>query len=84
MLLAATAGFRAYLLPVALDPAARHYEAAFLSFVRGNAFNVAVFDVASRARQSPALRSGFTLERSDDVRRDPPSIEPARLRDDRN
>ncbi len=42
MLLAATAGFCAYLLPVALDPAARHYEAAFLSFVRGNAFNVAV------------------------------------------
>ena len=32
--LAAAAGFCAYVLPVALDPAARHYEAAFLPFVR--------------------------------------------------
>ncbi len=32
--LAAAAGFCAYVLPVALDPAARHYEAEFLPFVR--------------------------------------------------
>jgi len=34
MLLAAVAGFCAYVLPVALDPAARHYDAAFLPLVR--------------------------------------------------
>jgi hypothetical protein len=33
-LLAAAAGFCAYVLPVALDPTSRHYEAAFLPFVR--------------------------------------------------
>ena len=34
ILLAAAAGFCAYVLPVALDPATQHYEAAFLPFVR--------------------------------------------------
>jgi hypothetical protein len=34
MLLAASVGFCAYVLPVALDPAVRHYDAAFLPFVR--------------------------------------------------
>ena len=34
VLLAALAGFCAYVLPVALDPATRHYGAAFLPFVR--------------------------------------------------
>ena len=34
IVLAAAVGFCAYVLPVALDPAARHYEAAFLPFVR--------------------------------------------------
>jgi hypothetical protein len=33
MLLAGVAGLCAYVLPVALDPAARHYHAAFLPFV---------------------------------------------------
>ena len=44
-----------------------------------------VLDVGeSRAPQSPALRAGFTLEGSDDFRRDPPAIKTAGLRDDWN
>jgi hypothetical protein len=34
--------------------------------------------------RSPSLGSGFTLEGSDDIRRDPPAVEPTRLRDDWN
>jgi hypothetical protein len=34
LLIAAAAGFCAYVLPVALDPGVRHYDAAFLPFVR--------------------------------------------------
>jgi hypothetical protein len=34
ILFAAASGFCAYVLPVALDPSTRHYEAAFLPFVR--------------------------------------------------
>lgn len=34
VLLATTAGFCAYVLPVVLDPSTRHYDAAFLPFVR--------------------------------------------------
>jgi hypothetical protein len=46
MLLAAAAGFCAYVLPVALDPAARHYEAAFLPFVRDAVEGMKLYSLA--------------------------------------
>jgi hypothetical protein len=46
MALAAAAGFCAYVLPVALDPDARHYEAAFLPFVRDAVEGVKPYSLA--------------------------------------
>ena len=44
--LAAATGFCAYVLPVALDPDARHFDAAFLPFVRDAVDGVKLYSLA--------------------------------------